>query len=109
MAAVSLAILEPHRKEKMRTNWVSCLVAVVGFGPSVGSVVVDTAVSEGVVRTFLAPGVAAAPITVLTETGSVGAESIVDRDSLSRRPSGCDNNTPMADWYLTVPTPGAAN
>jgi len=75
-----------------------------------GATVVDTAVYEGALASFLPPTPAVAPLTTLTEGASIGADSGTETGSLSRRPNGCDRNTPMMDWYFTPGlTPGAAN
>ena len=70
--------------------------------------VVDTAIYEGTIMSFAPPS--GATVTMLSESGSIGADLVADGErSLSRRPSGCDRDMPMTDWYVTVPTPGAAN
>ncbi len=74
-----------------------------------GSTVIDVAAYEGTVARFLPPS-GATPEVILTESGSIGEDLVADGErSLSRRPSGCDRDMPMTDWYVTVPTPGAAN
>ena len=74
-----------------------------------GTTVVDAAVYEGTITSF-APPTGATPVTTLTESGSIGEDLVVDGErSLSRRPSGCDRDMPMMDWYVTLRTPGAAN
>jgi hypothetical protein len=72
-----------------------------------GTTIVDTAVYEGTIMSFVPPTPATTPVTTLSEVGSIGEEFATE--SLSRRPSGCDRDMPMTDWYVTVPTPGAAN
>ena len=72
-----------------------------------GATVVDAAAYEGAVTRFLPP--TGATETAIMESASIGADSNTEPGSLARRPNGCDRDTPMMDWYVTAPTPGAAN
>ena len=78
-----------------------------------GTTVVDAAVYEVTPTVTIAsfgPSSGSTPVTVVTENAGIGTDPAgAMQESLSRRPNGCDRDTPMMDWYVTAPTPGAAN
>lgn len=71
-----------------------------------GTTIVDAAIYEGTIMSFV-PSSGSSPVTTVSESGSIGEETAAE--SLSRRPNGCDRDMPMMDWYITALTPGAAN
>lgn len=66
--------------------------------------VIDTITYEGTITTATLSG---GMVLSLTETGTPAID--MAGESLSRRPNGCDRDTPAADWALAAVTPGAAN
>lgn len=66
--------------------------------------VIDAAMYEGTITSVTLMGGASVTIT---ESASIGEEGA--GNGLSRRPNGCDRDTPAMDWMVAPLTPGAAN